>query len=90
MTSVVILPITICEVEVGYSWRVIVLLTTEVLWGRFGERREVEGVMLMVRLLKAVHNGCFGPKERDWGRESREHKLRLIRGHVLSADANKA
>ena len=54
-----ILPITVCEVEIGGHWRVIVLVTAEILRWRICERREVKGVMIM-RLLKLVHNAIVG------------------------------
>lgn len=57
MTSIVILPITVCEVETGHRWRVVALVPTEVLRGGICERREIKGVALMVGLLVLIHNG---------------------------------
>lgn len=56
MTSLVILPVTICEVEIGERWRAIVLVRTEVWRRRISESREVKGALAMARLLKLVHN----------------------------------
>lgn len=71
MTSIVILPIDVCEVEIDYGWRVIVVVTTEVLSGRVCERREVKGIVMMVRLLKLVHNGLVGLWRVELGQEPR-------------------
>lgn len=60
MASIVILPITVCEVEIGHCGRAIVVITTEVLRGRIREGREVKGVLRMVRLSKVVHVAIMG------------------------------
>lgn len=65
MTSIVILPISVCEVEVGYRWRVIVLVTTEVLRGGICERREIKGFVMLLRLLKMFHNDVAGLRSRE-------------------------
>ena len=63
MTSIMILPITVYEVETGYCRRVIVVVTTEVLRGRICERREIIGIVMMARLSKLVHNGIVESRE---------------------------
>lgn len=60
MTSIVILPITVCEVEIRHRGRAIVVVTAEVLRGRICEGREVKGVLRMVRLSKLVHVAIVG------------------------------
>lgn len=69
MTSIVILPITVCEVENGGRWRVIVLVATEILRGRICVRREIKGAVMMLRLLKLVHNVIVGLRRVEIGGE---------------------
>ncbi len=73
MTSIVILPIAVREVEIGYRWRVIVVVTTKVLRWRICERRDIKGIVVMVRLSKLVHVGimrlCRVKMRQEWGVE---------------------
>ena len=55
MTSIMILTISVCEVEIGHGRRATVVVPTEVLRRGICKGRDVKGFVMLGRLSKLVH-----------------------------------